>query len=766
MEKFKKLIRITVSLVGAILLLNLFGFYFINVKSDANEEREKIERISESQQKISQKILKNILLITAENNLKDLATRAELRTDLKLFTEQETFLEQNITAGSSDDVRKEQLKSLLIQVKPSFRNILLAGDRIVNPDFLKTKSHDRLFIKNINESESDVLNKLTLITQITRDGQEVLDNDLYLISILMLTSLVLTLIILALVVIVPIFKSSIRDYKELLCAKTMAEAASKSKSEFMSNMSHELRTPMNGIIGFTDLVLTTELRDTQREYLQYVNKSSYILLDLINDILDFSKIEAGKLIIDTQPFKLSEIVEETVDMLSIKAFEKNIELVCNIDPELPCQLKGDAIRIKQILVNLLGNALKFTNNGDILVNVQLENEIYTNNGERYQDIVISIRDSGIGIHADQLKKIFESFTQGDASTTRTYGGTGLGLTISKNLVELMGGKIEVQSEPGIGSTFSIYLSLQVINKKPSVSFISRPFLKNVLVVDDNETNCDLMKGIFEFLDIPCRICYSGQEALVFIKESILQDTVFDLIITDHQMPGMDGITLVKEIKSLIKGPNEPFILMLSSLNKELFQQEAESIGINKFLSKPVKLNDLSHILSNIFDGAAPKKKKKPVLSTIKQQGQTATILVAEDNPMNMMLISELLLKMGFQILQATTGSEALALATKQNIDLIFMDIHMPEMDGYKVTKAIRSLPALKANVAIIALTADAMKEDKEKCLAAGMNDYISKPFRLTEIEQILKKYLKEDFIENTANEVTTGEKAFDEISFH
>jgi len=766
MEKFKKLIRITISLVVAVLLLNLFGFYFINGKSNENEKREKIEKISESQQKLSQRILKNILLITEENNLKDFITLAELHTDVKLFDEQKTFLEQNVTDGSSDNARKEQLKSLIIQLKPSLQNILLAGNQIAHTRFLKTKSHDRLFISTINQSESDILRELNLITQITRDSQEVLDSDLYMISILMLASLVLTLLVLALVVIVPIFKSSIRDYQELLCAKTVAEAASQSKSEFMSNMSHELRTPMNGIIGFTDLVLTTELLDTQREYLQHVNKSSYILLDLINDILDFSKIEAGKLTIDHLPFKLNEIVEETVDMLSIKAFEKNIELVCNIDPELPSQFKGDAIRVKQILVNLLGNALKFTNRGDILVNVKIENEIYTRQDQRYLDLSISIKDSGIGISVDQLKKIFESFTQADASTTRTYGGTGLGLTISKNLVELMGGKIDVQSEPGLGSTFTIYLSLQVIDKKPSVSFISRPQLKNVLVVDDNETNCNLMKGIFEFLDIPCHICHSGQEALVTINASIQRDAIFDLIITDHQMPGMDGITLVKEIKSIIKGTDEPFILMLSSLNKDLFQREAESIGIDKFLSKPVKLHDLSHILSNIFDRTVTNVKTKPILSTIEQEDQTARIVVAEDNPLNMILISELLRKMGFQIMRATTGPEALELATKHNIDLIFMDIHMPGMDGYAVSSAIRSLPAPRSNVAIIALTADAMKEDKEKCLAAGMNDYISKPFRLVEIEQILKKHLKGDFIEKSYSKGIADKKELDEKIFH
>jgi signal transduction histidine kinase/CheY-like chemotaxis protein len=530
--------------------------------------------------------------------------------------------------------------------------------------------------------------------------------------------------------------------KQLVVAKEKAEAGSLAKSEFMANMSHELRTPMNGIIGFTDLVLTTDLQKTQREYLQHVDKSAYNLLNIINDILDFSKIEAGKLVIDKSSFRLDEVVEESVDMLSIKAQEKGLEIICKIDPILPTEFFGDPTRIRQILINLIGNAIKFTSQGEILVHVQTSAPAYELNGSKFLDISIAVQDTGIGISADKKDKIFESFTQADSSTTRKFGGTGLGLTISRHLAELMDGTIRAESEPGKGSVFTLAIALEIINVAPRIAVGTKGLLRRVLVVDDNLTNCNLMQGIFEYLNIECAICYSGSEALDAISKAIAHGGHFDLIIVDHQMPEMDGITLVKEIKKMVKGPAEPFILMLSSLEKTMFRPEAEKIGIDKFLSKPVKLNELVNLLSFLFEEPCPGNGSHAKIPKIRKFSHRTEILVGEDDPMNMLLISEVLNNMGLDVIKATNGVEVVAMVIKHDPALIFMDVNMPVMDGFAATKKIRQLPPPLCGIPIVALTADAMKEDKERCLAVGMNDFVSKPFRLKEIESVLKSYLK------------------------
>jgi CheY-like chemotaxis protein len=503
--------------------------------------------------------------------------------------------------------------------------------------------------------------------------------------------------------------------------------------------------PMNGIIGFTDLVLTTDLQKIQRDYLKNVGKSAYNLLSIINDILDFSKMEAGMFTIENNVFKLNEVIEETVDMLSIKALEKNIELICNINPRFPAQFSGDEARIRQILINLIGNAIKFTEKGEIFVTVQNTKPAIGKNGRKFLDLDISIKDTGIGISEEKLDTIFESFTQADSSTSRKFGGTGLGLTISKRLAELMDGRLIVESVPGNGSTFTLQLSLEIIDEQPCVKRTPKGTLREVLVIDDNATNCKLMQGIFEYLHIQCKICYSGPEALEIIKNAIKVNKTFDLIVTDHQMPGMNGITLVGEIRKIV-GAGEPFILMLSSLEKTMIRKEAEEIGIDKFLSKPVRINELLGLLSSFFEksvahGAA--LSKIPIIGKFAQENK---ILVAEDNPMNMLLISEVLGKMGIEVIKASNGEEALAMFDLNEPDLIFMDVNMPVMDGYTATEKIRERPYPQCDVPIIALTADAMKEDKERCLQAGMNDFVSKPFRLKEIESVLKTYLKNTLV--------------------
>jgi signal transduction histidine kinase/ligand-binding sensor domain-containing protein/DNA-binding response OmpR family regulator len=524
-------------------------------------------------------------------------------------------------------------------------------------------------------------------------------------------------------------------------ARELAEKASLAKSEFMANISHELRTPMNAIIGFTDLALTTDLQRLQREYLETVHRSGYNLLGIINDILDFSKIEAGKLSIENRAFNFCKLVEETVDSLAIKAFGKKLELICETDPSVPVQLLGDQGRIQQILINLLGNAIKFTHRGEIIVSLKKGSPPRIVDGHKVQPVMLAVKDSGIGIPAEKLERIFESFTQADTSTTRRYGGTGLGLTIARNLAEMMDGSLNVQSEPGKGSAFTLELVLEIVDELATVPRVQRPILQRVLVVDDNRTNCRLLESIFHYMGVACTVATGGYEALQILGSG-KEDHHFDLIITDHQMPGMDGITLAGKIKECLRDLPQPFILMLSSLDKGMCLEDAREMGIDLFLSKPVKLHDLNAILQSIFGSLREEQREVASTPEIRKLGTNNTsILVAEDDPVNMLLISEVLTKMGFTVIKATDGKQVLEQLGSHIPAIILMDVNMPEMDGLEATQIIRTLPKPQGNIPIVALTAAAMSEDRERCLTAGMNSFITKPFKLQDLEDVLRKYV-------------------------
>ena len=576
---------------------------------------------------------------------------------------------------------------------------------------------------SIKDYEADVFSKSgKLINVIVKTENIIYDNEAAVLSIL-------------------IDNTERKKYESALhIAKDDAERANKAKSEFLAMMSHEIRTPMNGVIGMTELTLTTKLSKTQREYLEAVQSSAYSLLDTINDILDFSKIEAGKLSIENTEFNLREMVERSVEILNVKAFVKDIELLFEISPAIPNVFIGDAVRIRQILINLISNAIKFTEKGEICVNVKLK-ELSSENNEKII-VQFCVRDTGIGIPEDKLVKIFRSFEQADSSTTRKYGGTGLGLSISKSLTDLMEGKIWAESKENHGSTFFFEIPLTIADSGNQQRSLVISNIKRVLVVDDNSTNLKIMHDMLHYWGIESTIVSDGASALDILRKSEVGKDFYDLVILDLHMPNMDGITVADKIKHELHMENEPMILMFSSIEKDNIQEIGRNAGIDRYLTKPVKMQEFFELLSGIMNKTEviEKNMETEPREQIEQYSGKA-VLVVEDNSMNMKLMNALLSKTGAKILNASNGSEAVQSFRSLHPDLIIMDVHMPVMDGFEATRIIRSLESEQEHTPIVALTAIALQGDKERCLECGMDDYLSKPFRNTDLFSIIKKYL-------------------------